>query len=298
MINWRRVIALQCLEIRIPPLPQTITIGHSFWKPGMIHFRRTFPIYDLLFVKSGKMFITEDETPYEINGGGMLVLEPDKPHWGHHSCTDITEVYWVHLKHEAPLRICNSEEIQWSTVLRQGRDHDWEPVEQSMFLPKFVHADLERVFVILDELFRLHNQFMLDVALQLHGQTAALLQALQNIARFDKPSRTFSISERVAIYLQQSMCEPSPLNEIERSLNYDIDYLSRCFKQHAGITPLQYLHHLRLERAKSMLANTDLPLKTIAQQIGIDNYNYFHRLFRMKIGVAPGLYREQLQRKL
>lgn len=48
-----------CLQLRIPPLPQFLTIGFSIWRIGAQHFGRTFDVYDLLFVRSGMLHMTE-----------------------------------------------------------------------------------------------------------------------------------------------------------------------------------------------------------------------------------------------
>jgi AraC-like DNA-binding protein len=286
---------VKCIEIQIPPLPQMITVGHSIWEPGMIHFRRNFPVYDLLFVKKGCLFMTGNEIPYEICEGGILVLEPGKTHWGHRPCEDNMEVYWVHLKHGEAKRTLDSHQIPWSTVIRHGQDQDWEPVEESMFLPKMIHTNLNAIFQILDELLILHQHFMMDTALQLHMKVAQLLHELQNIVRSNHHSRTLTLSEQVSTYLQQHFADELKMADLEAALNYDIDYLSRCFKFYTGMTPLQYLHHIRLERAKSLLTNTDLPIHRIAEQVGMNNYNYFHRLFRTKVGTPPGEYRAMMQ---
>ncbi len=131
---------MKCLELAIPPLPSLVTVGHAMWLPGNCHFERSFDVYDVIFVKSGAMYMREDREEYVIRGGQLLVLEPGKTHAGSAPCTEETEVYWVHFKHAAALRRLDAKDIPWSAVLPQGRDSDTKPSDQTMYLPK--HGDV------------------------------------------------------------------------------------------------------------------------------------------------------------
>lgn len=75
-----------CLEFAIPPLPQFVTVGHAVWSPGDRHFARTFGVYDLLLVKRGTLYMTEQDKEYAVGPGKLLVLEAGLPHAGHRPC--------------------------------------------------------------------------------------------------------------------------------------------------------------------------------------------------------------------
>ena len=57
------------------------------------------------------------------------------------------------------------------------------------------------------------------------------------------------------------------------------------------MTPLDYVHALRLEEAKQMLETTDLPFEAIANEIGYEDTSFIGRLFRRKVGLTPAHYR-------
>jgi quercetin dioxygenase-like cupin family protein len=99
------------LQLPIPPLPQFITIGHSIWRSGDIHFRRNFQVFDVLFIHKGTLFMTENDIPYEIKAGNILVLEAGKTHWGHQHCVEDTEIYWLHFIHQLPTLTIDSKQI-------------------------------------------------------------------------------------------------------------------------------------------------------------------------------------------
>jgi transcriptional regulator GlxA family with amidase domain len=65
----------------------------------------------------------------------------------------------------------------------------------------------------------------------------------------------------------------------------------RRFSGATGLTPLDYVHALRLEEAKQMLETSDLPVEAIANEVGYEDSSFFGRLFRRKIGLTPAQYR-------
>jgi len=65
----------------------------------------------------------------------------------------------------------------------------------------------------------------------------------------------------------------------------------RRFSRATGLTPLDYVHALRLEEAKQMLETSDLPVEAIANEVGYEDSSFFGRLFRRKIGLTPAKYR-------
>jgi transcriptional regulator GlxA family with amidase domain len=67
--------------------------------------------------------------------------------------------------------------------------------------------------------------------------------------------------------------------------------LVRRFVKATGLTPLDYVHALRLEEAKQMLESGDLAVEAIANQVGYEDASFFGRLFRRKIGLTPAQYR-------
>lgn len=65
----------------------------------------------------------------------------------------------------------------------------------------------------------------------------------------------------------------------------------RRFREATGLTPLDYVHALRLEEAKQMLEASDLSVEAIANEVGYEDTSFFGRLFRRKVGLTPAQYR-------
>ena len=67
----------------------------------------------------------------------------------------------------------------------------------------------------------------------------------------------------------------------------------RRFTECTGMSPLEYIHTVRLEEAKQMLESTDLPVEAIALEVGYQDASFFGRLFRRKVALTPAQYRRR-----
>jgi transcriptional regulator GlxA family with amidase domain len=67
----------------------------------------------------------------------------------------------------------------------------------------------------------------------------------------------------------------------------------RRFQKALGMTPLEYVHAIRLEEAKKLLESTDLTLDKLAERVGYEDSTFFSRLFRRSVGLTPAQYRRR-----
>jgi transcriptional regulator GlxA family with amidase domain len=67
----------------------------------------------------------------------------------------------------------------------------------------------------------------------------------------------------------------------------------RRFHQATGMSPLEYVHMLRLEEAKQMLESSDAPIEAVGNQVGYEDAGFFSRLFRRHVNLTPAQYRKR-----
>ncbi len=82
------------------------------------------------------------------------------------------------------------------------------------------------------------------------------------------------------------------LRNLSDQLNVNASYLSTLFRKEMGTSLTDYVNRSRIRHAQHLLHETNLPIKTIAQQCGIPDVYYFGRLFKRITGTPPGAYRE------
>ena len=84
---------------------------------------------------------------------------------------------------------------------------------------------------------------------------------------------------------------PSPVTAMIALSGLPERSFMRRFSAGTGMTPLDYVHALRLEEAKQMLETTDLAVEAVADEVGYEDPSFFSRLFRRKVGLSPDKYR-------
>lgn len=81
------------------------------------------------------------------------------------------------------------------------------------------------------------------------------------------------------------------LESAAEAFHYHPAYFSAWFKKHAAITFRHQLLKIRLEQARFLLRGTDLPVRTIIEEVGFEEKSYFHRCFKRECGMTPLEYR-------
>ncbi len=102
------------------------------------------------------------------------------------------------------------------------------------------------------------------------------------------------VSKEVLKYIQEHFRNKFSLKQIGESLQKNPHYIHRSFKAINGITPLKYLHTLRVEEAKRLLINMQLSITYIALEVGYNDSTQLSVKFKEITGLSPSKYRESL----
>ena len=100
------------------------------------------------------------------------------------------------------------------------------------------------------------------------------------ISSSDPMSTSFSESQSVA-----------PNVFMGTMTNYNSAYYSKLLKKYRGKGLKEYVQDVRLKKACELLTSTDLPVRTISEEVGYLNTNFFYHLFEDYAGCSPRDYR-------
>jgi transcriptional regulator GlxA family with amidase domain len=87
--------------------------------------------------------------------------------------------------------------------------------------------------------------------------------------------------------------ETAPVAAMVRQSGLSERTFVRRFTRATGMSPLDYVHALRLEEAKQILETQDLPVEAVALEVGYQDNGFFGRMFRQRVGMTPGQYRRR-----
>lgn len=110
-------------------------------------------------------------------------------------------------------------------------------------------------------------------------------------ARSDKNAR---LMRQVQTYLEANYQNEISLDGLARTLDFSPYYFSKLFKQHFGVSFIEYLTDRRVRAAKEYLADPTKSVREVGELVGYPNGNYFVKMFKKKTGLTPTEYRSRL----
>lgn len=97
---------------------------------------------------------------------------------------------------------------------------------------------------------------------------------------------------RVKDYIEAHLEEDLSLAELATIADLSQFHFARAFRRSTGQTPQQFVMHRRIERAKELLAENDLPIVEISLRTGFKNQSHFTALFRKFTKLTPKTWRD------
>ena len=83
----------------------------------------------------------------------------------------------------------------------------------------------------------------------------------------------------------------NPVNGMMELSGLASSTFARRFRQATGERPIDYIHMLRLEKAKALLEENSRNIDEIGKMVGYEDPTSFRRIFKRKIGMTPKTYR-------
>jgi AraC family transcriptional regulator len=103
----------------------------------------------------------------------------------------------------------------------------------------------------------------------------------------ERPRDRHAAVEHTCQIIQSRLAEPLKLTGLARSAGVSPAHLTRLFRSERSETVTDYLRKCRLDRAWHLLLHSDLPIKQVACDVGIQDLQLFNKTIRRAFGVAP-----------
>ena len=95
-------------------------------------------------------------------------------------------------------------------------------------------------------------------------------------------------------FIHDHFAEDLSRKDLAQHVSVSERYLTRCFHQVTGLTPITYLNRYRIAIAKSLLERNNLSVTDVAMAVGFSDGNYFGRIFKDEVGVSPRNYQRKV----
>ena len=200
-----------------------------------------------------------------------------------------------------------------------GVPHAYENDKSEPFCKHWIHFDIDNDDSKLINMLNL--PYFVDVNLD---EVEAMFYKLEGIAETNEVAKCFFVKaalfELFAKYISVAGCgkyfvektKDELLNKalvyIEKNMNNEISveqlaeichlhptHFIRIFKKRTGVTPARFIKGKRLEYAKKLIEETEIPLFEIGARIGCSNPASFSKMYKSFYGVSPKSYRAHLR---
>lgn len=106
-----------------------------------------------------------------------------------------------------------------------------------------------------------------------------------------RPKLADPLMQQALQHIQRHYLHDINMSEIATKLGIAQSQFTRRFQAAFGLTPVNYVTNLKLEKVKTMMLETEDSLESIAYECGFENGSYLSRVFRSKLGVNPSVFR-------
>lgn len=100
--------------------------------------------------------------------------------------------------------------------------------------------------------------------------------------------------ELAVSYIQDHYMEPLTTAQLAKLCYLGTSQFIKRFKESFALTPKQYVNNYRVDKAKYLLMDTELPVSNVAASVGFEDSSYFTRVFKRIVGVTPHDFRKSL----
>jgi AraC-like DNA-binding protein len=105
-------------------------------------------------------------------------------------------------------------------------------------------------------------------------------------------SNNLDCLNKVIVYIEEHYNERLTVNQLARYAGMSTSNLHLLFKKASGKTITDYINQVRIQNADRLLRNSDMNISEIATAVGVDDSNYFTKLFKKYKKIAPSQIRK------
>jgi len=115
-----------------------------------------------------------------------------------------------------------------------------------------------------------------------------------DVLRQDKEIKTdipFILKQSIR-YIDENISKKIKISDLAKQTRWESQHFNRLFTQYVGITPYKYIVSKKVDKAKTMLAETTIPITQISFELGFKSHSNFCSIFKKATGKTPENYRK------
>lgn len=245
------------------------------WK----HPPHRHPWYEFNYVSQGGLFTTSAGAEFRIEAGQAYLIPPGVVHSHRHLPGESDDGFclrWQIVQEEGGAANITADEAEFIQCLSLPRPYALQPdmTEGLRGLRP------EMSLLALQAAFAAWQTGLFDA-----------WRAAPSIPREPSQDQGALVVRQTLLFLQAYYANEVRVEDIATALHVSYRNLARLFRRQTGLTVVEKLNDIRVQRAKKLLLETDMPMKQIALAVGLKNEFYFSRLFKQIAMTTPSEFR-------
>lgn len=246
---------------------------------------------ELIYVTKGTIALGIDDVPYKLSEGEIAFISGGLIHYVLASPGSERLVYQFDL----PYFLAGNQQADLQKVLSelQPVSPQWESETEASVrnLLEGMNQEIEQQSLgynvaLKAQLFQLLTLLIRDIPKRTRSSEKMNKLATKDV--LEKLDDIFS-------YVEANYQEVLTLQDIAAVSGYSSFYFTKFFKKNTGKTFLSFLNDYRIDKAKWLLINSDLPVSEIITQTGFESDKTFYCLFKRSMEMAPLEYRNAMK---
>lgn len=111
---------------------------------------------------------------------------------------------------------------------------------------------------------------------------------------YSNHSKNITVVKKAVQYIEENYKENIKISLIAERFGLSESHFRKLFKDFTNLSPVDYRNQLRVEHAKELLSQSNLPVSEVARSVGIEDQFYFSRIFKEFEGVSPLQYKKSV----
>ena len=241
---------------------------------------------EMIYVRQGELHISIEGNIYTATSGDVYLVNPGELHFM--ETEHIPVDYYTILFPLQFISFLSQDRIEREilTPFREGKLLLKNDINQEAYAKK-VQQMLEELIAINEVQKGIYELRTKTLLLQLIAEFAEESCFHESVMR-----KTSILQRNMITYIQDHFSEKLTLEMLANEFHLSQKYISRYFKEQFAISFMQYVGHLRMEKAKDLLRNTELSITEVAMSSGYPSVNLFIRSFKETYQVTPLQYRK------
>ena len=291
-----------CIRPQFPGHPRrSMYTHHEVTRPGWVEPLRVIYDHELVIFKEGEYVVEIEGEEYDCPAGSFIIILPGRFHVSYDSANQVGHRYWCHFDW-----VYRGPYGRTPVITHHPGQPEWELMRTAPdFVPdQILHGPIpepDRAYELVEQLCARWRHGGDRDRLVARGLLLELLLEVLSSAdqTAHKAGREEELAHRVRQHIEHAVntrSELPPMRQLLQELGYSYEHLCRIFLSKYGISPLKYVHAIRISRAKVLVRNTNLNVSEIAYRVGFGDPSYFSRLFRVMTGMSPSEFADNTPR--